>query len=214
MRSLSVQWKITLVAGVGLLLTVFVLTGLSFYFSSQNQQLVSEQTFSSLRSTSQQLVKVQSERQAIYVQQYMDEAIYRAEMLAQSVLFLKFNAEENYTNSAELRSSLNELLRRSVNDFSNVYAAFVVFEPNALDGEDSNYHDADYVGANSTGRFAPYWSKSADQQAVQRIITEQQILDSNQNRDGSDRHGFSTTQQQNRSEVCAGGHAQGGATKW
>ncbi|MDX1301159.1 methyl-accepting chemotaxis protein [Photobacterium sp.] len=184
MRSLSVQWKITLVAGVGLLLTVFVLTGLSFYFSSQNQQLVSEQTFSSLRSTSQELVKVQSERQAIHVQQYMDEAIYRAEMLAQSVLFLKFNAEENYTNSAELRSSLNELLRRSVNDFSNVYAAFVVFEPNALDAEDNNYHDADYVGANGTGRFAPYWSKSADQQAVQRIITEQQILDSSQNTDG------------------------------
>jgi methyl-accepting chemotaxis protein len=134
MRSLSVQWKITLMAGVGILLTVFVLTGLSFYFSSQNQQLVSEQTFTSLRIQSEALVKIQSERQAIYVQQYMDEATYRAEMLTQSVLFLKFNAEENYTNSAELRGSINELLRRSVNNFPNIYSAFVVFEPNALDG--------------------------------------------------------------------------------
>ncbi|PSU51488.1 methyl-accepting chemotaxis protein [Photobacterium frigidiphilum] len=184
MRSLSVQWKITLMAGVGILLTVFVLTGLSFYFSSQNQQLVSEQTFTSLRNQSEALVKIQSERQAIYVQQYMDEATYRAEMLAQSVLFLKFNAEENYTNSAELRGSINELLRRSVNNFPNIYSAFVVFEPNALDGEDNNYHDASYVGANSTGRFAPYWSKSLNQQAVQRVFTEEQIVNTSLNTAG------------------------------
>ena len=153
MRSLSVQWKITLLAGMSLLATITVLTGLSFYFSSQSQRLVNEQTFSSLREQSQSLVRVQAQRQAIHVKQYLDEAAYRAEMLAQSVLFLKFNAEENYTNSSELRGSINELLRRSVDSFSNIRGAFVVFNPNALDGEDGNYHGADYVGANSTGRF-------------------------------------------------------------
>ncbi|MCG7587524.1 methyl-accepting chemotaxis protein, partial [Photobacterium sp. OFAV2-7] len=133
MRSLSVQWKITLMAGVGLLVTVLVLTSLSFYFSGQSQQLVSEQSFTSLRNKSQDVVQAQAERQAISVQQYFDEAIYRAEMLAQSVLFLKYNAEENFTNSSELRGSINELLRRSVNEFSNIYGAFVVFTPDGLD---------------------------------------------------------------------------------
>ncbi|OAN18402.1 chemotaxis protein [Photobacterium jeanii] len=178
MRSLSVQWKITLFAGLGLLASISVLTSLSFYFSSQSQQLVSEQTFSSLRSQSQALVRAQAQRQAAYVRRYLDEAAYRAEMLAQSVLFLKFNAEENYTNSSELRGSINELLHRTVKRFSNIQGAFVVFEPDALDGEDGNYHGADYVGANSQGRFAPYWQISPQGETEQRIVEESQIATS------------------------------------
>lgn len=177
MRSLSVQWKITLMAGFALLATAAVLTSLSFYFSGQSQQLVSQQSFSSLRNQSQELVKAQAERQAISVQQFFDEASHRAEMLAQSVLFLKYNAEENYTNSAELRGSITELLRRSVNEFANIHGAFVVFEPDALDGEDGNYVDAAYVGANATGRFSPYWFRGESGDAEQRIISEAKISD-------------------------------------
>lgn len=178
MRSLSVKWKIALMAGLGLLATVTVLTGLSFYFASQNQQLVSQQVFSTLRTKSQLVVQSQAEKQSTNVQQYLDEAAYRAEMLAQSVLFLKFNAEENYTNSSELRGSISELLRRSVNEFDNIHGAFVVFNPNALDGEDSNYVNADYVGANEQGRFSPYWAKSPSGDAEQFIFSEQQLLSS------------------------------------
>lgn len=178
MRSLSVKWKIALMAGLGLLATVTVLTGLSFYFASQNQQLVSQQVFSTLRTKSQLVVQSQAEKQSTNVQQYLDEAAYRAEMLAQSVLFLKYNAEENYTNSSELRGSISELLRRSVNEFDNIHGAFVVFNPNALDGEDRNYVNADYVGANEQGRFSPYWAKSPSGDAEQFIFSEQQLLSS------------------------------------
>ena len=178
MRSLSVKWKIALMAGLGLLATVVVLTGLSFYFASQNQQLVSDHVFSSLREKSQLVVQAQAEKQSTTVQQYLDEATYRAEMLAQSVLFLKFNAEENYTNSSELRGSISELLRRTVNEFENIHGAFVVFNPDALDGEDGNYAGADYVGANEQGRFAPYWAKSPTGEAEQFIYSEQQLLTS------------------------------------
>ena len=175
MRSLSVKWKIALMAGLGLLATVVVLTGLSFYFASQSQQLVSEQVFSTLREKSQLVVQAQAEKQSTTVQQYLDEATHRAEMLAQSVLFLKYNAEENYTNSSELRGSISELLRRTVNEFENIHGAFVVFNPDALDGEDRNYTGADYVGANEQGRFAPYWAKSPSGEAEQFIYSEQQL---------------------------------------
>lgn len=175
MRSLSVQWKITLMAGVGLLITVLVLTSLSFYFSAQSQQLVSDQSFAALRGKSQSVVRAQAERQAIHVQQYLDEATYRAEMLAQSVLFLKYNAEENFTGSEALRSSVNELLRRAANDFPNIYGTFAVFEPDALDGEDSFYHSASYVGANGKGRFAAYWTKPDRQQASQFVFSEDML---------------------------------------
>ncbi|UTV26838.1 methyl-accepting chemotaxis protein [Photobacterium atrarenae] len=175
MRSLSVQWKITLMAGVGLLVTVLVLTSLSFYFSAQSRQLVSEQSFASLRGKSQSVVQAQAERQAIHVQQYLDEATYRAEMLAQSVLFLKYNAEENFTGSEALRGSINELLRRAANDFPNIYGTFAVFEPDALDGEDNNYHSASYVGANERGRFAPYWAKPGSDEAIQFVFSEDEL---------------------------------------
>lgn len=179
MRSLSVQWKITLISGSCLLLTAISLIGFSLYSAVSNQKVIQEQSSDSVSNKSQQLLLSEASAQARAVQQYLDEASYRAEMLAESILFIQKNAEENYTNSSELRGSISELLRRSVERFENIYGAFVIFKPDLLDGEDNNYHDADYVSSNGKGRFSPYWSKldSADE-AELRVITEAEITDS------------------------------------
>lgn len=148
MRSLSVQWKITLLAGCCLIITSLSLIGFSIYNATSNQQVIKSQSSESVINKTQQLLASVSQLNAQETQRYVDEAIYRAEMLASSAQFLKNNADENFTPSEELRTALDEMVRRSVLNFDSIQGAYLVFKPDLLDGEDANYVDADYVGSN------------------------------------------------------------------
>jgi len=55
------------------------------------------------------------------------------------------------------REYVNSVLKQALIDNENFVDTWVVYEPNALDGLDSEYVDAEYH--DSTGRFIPYWTK-------------------------------------------------------
>ncbi|MFV0447949.1 MAG: methyl-accepting chemotaxis protein [Vibrio sp.] len=178
MRTLSVQWKITLLAGFCLLVTSLSLIGFSVYNAVSNQQVIKNQSAESVIKKSQQLLKTRAQLNSTEISEYLSEATYRAEMLSSTALFLKKNSEDNFGESEALRTALNEMVRKSVLDFPTIEGAYLVFKPNALDAEDSNYVNAAYVGSNDVGRFAPYWrAKDAGQDAANEVLTEQQLAD-------------------------------------
>ncbi|OOF08294.1 hypothetical protein BZG83_16185, partial [Salinivibrio sp. PR919] len=176
MKSLSIQWKVTLVAGACVAITAAALLSFSSYVNQQFHQTVSTASTQSLKQSAQRLATSQAQVQATHVQRSLDEAVYRAQMLAQSVVYLQYNAEQNFTDSGELRGSINELVRRSVVNFDSVQAAFVVFKPNALDQEDEFYQLDSERGANAAGRFASLWQKRGDQ-LTPSVLSEAQISD-------------------------------------
>jgi methyl-accepting chemotaxis protein len=181
MRSLSVQWKITLLAGCCLIITSLSLIGFSIYNATSNQQVIKSQSSESVINKTQQLLASVSQLNAQETQRYVDEAIYRAEMLAASAQFLKNNADENFTPSEELRTALDEMIRRSVLNFDSIQGAYLVFKPDLLDGEDANYVDADYVGSNERGRFAPYWKVADNGENVLSNVLSESTLGDNSN---------------------------------
>lgn len=181
MRSLSVQWKITLLAGCCLIITSLSLIGFSIYNATSNQQVIKSQSSESVIDKTQQLLASVSQLNAQETQRYVDEAIYRAEMLAASAQFLKNNADENFTPSEELRTALDEMVRRSVLNFDSIQGAYLVFKPDLLDSEDANYVDADYVGSNEKGRFAPYWKVADNGENVLSNVLSESTLNDNSN---------------------------------
>lgn len=181
MRSLSVQWKITLLAGCCLIITSLSLIGFSIYNATSNQQVIKSQSSESVINKTQQLLASVSQLNAQETQRYVDEAIYRAEMLAASAQFLKNNADENFTPSEELRTALDEMVRRSVLNFESIQGAYLVFKPDLLDSEDANYVDADYVGSNEKGRFAPYWKVADNGENVLSNVLSESTLNDNSN---------------------------------
>ncbi|MEZ8279536.1 methyl-accepting chemotaxis protein [Vibrio splendidus] len=181
MRSLSVQWKITLLAGCCLIITSLSLIGFSIYNATSNQQVIKSQSSESVINKTQQLLASVSQLNAQETQRYVDEAVYRAEMLAASAQFLKNNADENFTPSEELRTALDEMVRRSVLNFDSIQGAYLVFQPDLLDGEDANYVDADYVGSNEKGRFAPYWKVADNGENVLANVLSEPILNDDSN---------------------------------
>ena len=175
MGSLSVQWKITLLSGCCILLVAISLISFTLSSSTSNQDIIQIQTSNSVGEKSEQLLMSEANTQASIVQKYLDEATYRAEMLAESIAFLQYNAEENFTSSDQLRNSVSELLKRSVQNFDNMHAAFTTFLPDMLDGEDGNYANADYVSSNDKGRFSAYWYKNSQNEPTLTIKNERQI---------------------------------------
>ena len=175
MHNMSVKWKITILSGLCLIITSIALISFSVSNAISSQTTTKELSSQSVVQKSQQVLETRAQLNAVLVQNYFDEALHRAEMLAQNSEFLKYNAEENFTASDELRGALNEMVRRAVQEFSNVKGAYLVYLPNGLDGEDSYYHDADYVGSNEIGRFASRWSMNNEDKPALTILSEKEI---------------------------------------
>ncbi|MCF8778088.1 methyl-accepting chemotaxis protein [Vibrio sp. IRLE0018] len=181
MRTLSVQWKITLLSGFCLLVTSLSLVGFSVYNAMTNQQTLKQQSTASVTSKSEQLVKTRALLNATEVVEFLNESLYRAEMLAANALFYKTNSEENFGESEVLRTALDEMVRKSVLNFKTMQGAYLVFKPNMLDGEDSNYVSAEYVGSNERGQFAPYWVTANNGENVIANVLSEATLKSDQN---------------------------------
>lgn len=178
MRTLSVQWKITLLAGFCLLVTSLSLIGFSVYNAVSNQHQIKQQSSQSVINKSEQIVETRALLNATEVTQFLNGALYRAEMLASSAMFQKTLSEENFGDSEELRTALDEMVRRAVLNFDTIQGAYLVFRPNMLDNEDSNYVDAEYVGSNETGRFAPYWVTAQNgENVVSNVLSEALLAD-------------------------------------
>ncbi|MEJ6080700.1 methyl-accepting chemotaxis protein [Vibrio sp. 1-Bac 57] len=192
MNSLSVQWKITLLSGFCILFVAISLIGFTLISSTSNQKIIQIQSSKSVADKSESLLMSEANTQASIVQKYLDEAAYRAEMLAESILFLQLNAEDNFTSSELLRVSVSELLKRSVQNFDNMHAAFTTFMPDMLDSEDGNYIDASYVSSNDKGRFSPYWYKNDSNEATLSIKTEKQLNDKSALSNGQDKNSWYT----------------------
>lgn len=178
MRSMSVQWKISLLSGLCLVLTSISLIGFSVYNGYENQKTIKTYSTESVVSKSEKLLEAQSQQNATEAVKYLDEALYRAEMLGKTTLFLQQNAEDNFTASEDLRTSLQDMLRQTVESFDSIKSVYLVFEKDALDSEDSNYHGAEYVGSNEIGRFSTQWRQTAPgEAAVSTVLSEKELTD-------------------------------------
>lgn len=176
MRTLSVQWKITVLAGCCLLFTSIALIGFSLYNAINSQKAIQTLSSESVVEKSQALLEARADINAREVKDYFNEAIYRAEMLIANAKFQKYNAEENFVPSEDLRTALDEMIRQAVIEFPSIQGAYLVFKPNMLDGEDSNYEGADYVGSNELGQFATYWQiTETGENAVRTVLTKRKL---------------------------------------
>ncbi|MFB9134433.1 methyl-accepting chemotaxis protein [Vibrio olivae] len=177
MRTLSVQWKIILLSGACLLITSLSLIRFSVYNAISNQQIIKTNSSQSVKQKSEQLVQTTALLNATEISEYLNEALYRAEMLADAALFQKTNSEDNFGDSETLRTALNDIVKNAVRKFDTIQGAYMVFRPDELDSEDANYVSAEYVGSNETGRFAPYWRHSQNDEVEAHVLSESELSD-------------------------------------
>ena len=152
LRRLSIQWKITLLAGLCLLAIVALLVTTSLAQARRSAELVNLANTEMLDNSARQRLQALAETQALRTQRYFMDAYQYANGFARLVHVLKARG------GSDLRSELTRQARASLADNPAVIGLYLVFQPDAL-GQDSQYVGQEATGSNDSGRFSLYWSQ-------------------------------------------------------
>ena len=103
LRQLSIQWKITLLAGLCLLGIVTLLVGLSLYRMDQSSHRVQTSSTQMLNVAAQSRIEAQGEVQALGIRQQFMDAYQYGHGFSRQVLFLREQAEKRFLAAFDLR---------------------------------------------------------------------------------------------------------------
>ncbi|MCG9578871.1 methyl-accepting chemotaxis protein [Vibrio tubiashii] len=175
--NLSVRWKFLLAAGGSLIITASALMVSFLYASDQTQQLVRRQTEHNLKQSAEQYISELANQQSLKMQSFFDGSFDRADMLVKNIVSLKENTDQGLVDSDSLRPLLNQIIKKTVSDHSEMLGLYVVSETEALDNSDVYYVDSEEAASNEAGRFAPYWARSSDGSVELEVLLEEDIND-------------------------------------
>ncbi|AZD03999.1 methyl-accepting chemotaxis protein [Pseudomonas chlororaphis subsp. chlororaphis] len=158
--SLSIRLKIVLLSGLCLLGVVGLIVGMNIYQTNQNDQLVSSSSSRMLTDSVQNLLQARAAEQAVRVQKTFGESLLVITTLADQINDLRAMAGKRSLDAAALREELNHSLKTAFERNTKVLGIWLAYEPNALDGKDSEFANDTGHASNEAGRFASYWSRA------------------------------------------------------
>ncbi len=177
LRQLSIQWKITLLAGLCLLGIVTLLVGLSLYRMEQSSQQVKASSMQMLDESAQARIEAQGEGQALGIRQQFMDAFQYGHGFSRQVLFLREQAEKRFLDAFDTREDLTRQVKAALQANPDLLGLSLVFEANALDGKDELFANQAELGSNDKGRFALYWSQPTPGKLTSMALPESDMSD-------------------------------------
>ncbi|EPX3567633.1 methyl-accepting chemotaxis protein [Pseudomonas aeruginosa] len=185
LRRLSIQWKITLLAGLCLLCVVALLVGLSVYRMQHSSVLVKSASTQMLDESARLRLEARGELQALRIQRYFMDAFQYGKGFSRQILFLRDQAQKRFLDAYDLREDLTRQVRTALAANPEVLGLYVVFEPNALDGKDELFVDQPALGSNDKGRFSLYWAQATPGQLESESMIESELADTSSGPSGA-----------------------------
>ncbi|MGY2291237.1 methyl-accepting chemotaxis protein [Pseudomonas sp. SDO528_S397] len=177
LRQLSIQWKITLLAGLCLLGIVTLLVGLSLYRMDQSASLVKTSSMHMLDEAAQARIEAQGDVQALSIRQQFMDAYQYGHGFSRQVLFLREQAQKRFLDAFDLREDLTHQVKAALQANPDLLGLSLVFEANALDGKDELFAHQQDLGSNEKGRFALYWSQPVPGKLTSMPLPESDMAD-------------------------------------
>ncbi|MBK5342519.1 methyl-accepting chemotaxis protein [Pseudomonas sp. TH49] len=172
--SLSIRLKIVLLSGLCLLGVVALIVGINIYQTNQNDEVVSDSSSKMLTASVQNLLQAKAAEQAVRVQKTFGESLTVITALADQIKDMRVMAAKRSLEAGALREELNQSLKTAFERNDKVLGIWLAFEPNGLDGKDSEFVNDAARQSNEAGRFATYWSRAAGS-ALNTIMVEEDM---------------------------------------
>ncbi|CAG8867654.1 Methyl-accepting chemotaxis protein McpU [Pseudomonas fluorescens] len=182
--SLSIRLKIVLLSGLCLLGVVALIVGMNIYQTNQNDDLVSESSSTMLTASVQDLLQAKAAEQAVRVQKTFGETLTVVTALADQIKDMRTLAAKRSLEPGALREELNQSLKTAFERNSKVLGIWLAFEPNGLDGKDSEFANDAARQSNEIGRFATYWSRAGGE-SLNTIMVEEDMTKTTLNLSGN-----------------------------
>ncbi|MBC3498435.1 methyl-accepting chemotaxis protein [Pseudomonas sp. SWRI100] len=190
LRRLSIQWKITLLAGLCLLAIVALLVTTSLTQARRSAALVSQANSEMLDHSARLRLQAHAETQALRIQRYFMDAYQHGNGFRRLVQVLKARGGN------DLRGELTREARASLASNPDVIGLYLVFQPDALDHQDRQFVAQEAVGSNDSGRFSLYWSQPRPGTLEQEAMPEAMLADTRTSTSGSPQNRWLTCPQE------------------
>ncbi|CAM2817238.1 methyl-accepting chemotaxis sensory transducer with Cache sensor [Pseudomonas gessardii] len=198
--TLSIRLKIVLLSGLCLLGVIALIVSLNLYQSSQNDQLVSASSSRMLTTGVENLLQAKAAEQAVQVQKIFGESLLAITALADQVKDLRNMAAKRSLEAATVREELNQRIKTTFERNTKVLGIWLSFEPNGLDGKDSEFVNDKLHGSNEAGRFSSYWSRAGGE-SLNTVMVEADMNKTSLNLSGTPYNIWYTCPRDTRS-VC------------
>ncbi|AIG02637.1 putative methyl-accepting chemotaxis protein [Pseudomonas fluorescens] len=182
--TLSIRLKIVLLSGLCLLGVIALIVSLNIYRSNQDNQVVSASSSAMLTKSVENLIQAKAAEQAVQVQKSFGENLLVVTALADQVKDLRNMAIKRSLEAATVREELNQQIKTAFERNTKVLGIWLSFEPNALDGKDSEFVNDKLRASNEVGRFSTYWSR-ADGESLNTVMVEADLTKTTPNLSGT-----------------------------
>ncbi|MBH2075237.1 MAG: methyl-accepting chemotaxis protein [Pseudomonadales bacterium] len=182
--SLSIRLKIVLLSGLCLLGVVALIVSMNIYQTNQNDELISASSSKMLTDSVQDLLQAKAAEQAVRVQKTFGESLTVVTALADQIKDMRNMAAKRSLDAGAVREELNQSLKTAFERNSKVLGIWLAFEPNGLDGKDSEFANDAARQSNEAGRFATYWSRAGGA-GLNTIMVEDDMTKTTQNINGT-----------------------------
>ncbi|SDB29770.1 methyl-accepting chemotaxis sensory transducer with Cache sensor [Pseudomonas sp. NFACC23-1] len=167
MKFKSLQARICVTAGVCLFVSSISLIVYGLFSARANEQYVSTEVSALVEKSAIREIQNLAESRANAIQAKLQNALDAARTMANAFAASKASQSPLALGREQINSVLLSVLKDNP-DFNGTYSCW---EPNALDGQDPAFRNAEDGNNPLTGRFTPYWTRSADGRvAVQPLV--------------------------------------------
>jgi len=157
---------------------------MNIYQTNQNDDLVSDSSSRMLTTSVQDLLQAKAAEQAVRVQKTFGETLTVVTALADQIQDMRNLAAKRSLEPGVLREELNQSLKTAFERNSKVLGIWLAFEPNGLDGKDSEFVNDAARQSNEIGRFATYWSRAGGE-SLNTIMVEEDMTKTTLNLSGT-----------------------------
>jgi len=182
--TLSIRLKIVLLSGLCLLGVITLIVSINLYETDQNDHLISDSSSRMLTSSVQSLLQARAAEQAVQLQKTFGENLTAVTALADHVKDLRNLAAKRALEPAALREELNQSLKTAFERNNKVLGIWLSFEPDGLDGKDSEFINDKARVSNEKGRFSSYWSRAGGE-GLNTIMVEEDLTKTTPNLNGT-----------------------------
>ncbi len=155
MLQLTIQQRFAFWAGICLVITILVCAGVGLWQFSRISGQLAEQSEQTLKAQADSYLRAISAQESQRVASRFEQALRAA---ATSAAVISRVAQ---TDTVDKRPLLLALQRDVLQSSTDYLGKYIAFEPNALDGKDSDFQGQ--LAQDSSGRFQPYLARSGSQ---------------------------------------------------
>ncbi|MBA6058164.1 methyl-accepting chemotaxis protein [Pseudomonas juntendi] len=169
--SMSIRLKIVLVSGLCLLAMISLTTGMNLYQNSTSNRLTGSESRKMLTISAQAQLQAKAAEQALVLQKSFHSSLQLMQSLVDQANDLRIMVKNRDLGAGVLREELDRQLKTAFEHNPGLVGLWLTYEPDALDGQDSNFIGDAARASNEAGRFARVFNRGSGQ-AVHLIMTE------------------------------------------